>query len=518
MTSPLSRRLRHPTRVLAVSLVLAAPAATQIVFQAPIGSTPCEFAQSVVLGDVDEDGHLDAITSTGSAGTQPALSMGLGDGHFAAPQPLTTFFFGGGVSRLADFDEDGHLDALSANGDIGSSSFAVQFGDGQGGFGLPLAVNLADELPGDADVGDFDADGHADIAILNRPTFQQSASLLVLLGLGDGSFAAPITLATLTKTEVPGFTGTLQAGDTDGDGLDDLVLVGVNFANGVLRSVGGGRFEPVACGGGCVLPGTGSALADFNGDGRLDLLSPTTVLLAQPDGSLQLGGSLPLGGIQISAAPGDFDADGALDVALGNSGGLNGFFPSTIAFVRGHGDGSFDSTKVVVSSVGGSAGHLATGDLDGDGRQDLAVAGFSSTPGGSRLSALLNHTYPAGSPFTDLGFQSQGLGGYPIQLASGTLVAGQPFSFKLVNVIGGQPAYHVVGFTQLNAPFKGGTMVPNPFLVNGPFAASPSGVLNLAGNWPAGGSGVTLYAQFWVPNFLGFPTFSASSGVRAQIP
>jgi hypothetical protein len=61
-------------------------------------------------------------------------------------------------------------------------------------------------------------------------------------------------------------------------------------------------------------------------------------------------------------------------------------------------------------------------------------------------------------------------------------------------------------------------MVPNPFLINGPFAANAQGVLNLAGNWPAGGSGVALYAQFWVPNFLGFGTFSASSGVRAQIP
>lgn len=502
---------------LAVLLALAGTASAQVVFQAPVTSMPCELARSLALGDVDGDGRLDAITGSANPGIQPALSRGQGGGHFAAPVALTSFFGGARVLRLADFDEDGHLDALAGNSDAGSSNFTVHLGDGRGGFGPPTGVALAGELPGSADVGDFDGDGHLDLAIANRPTFQQAASVLVLLGTGDGGFGPQLPVHTLTSADMLTFSPRLLAGDTDGDGLDDIVLAGVTAAHGVLRSLGSGRFAPVACAGGCATTLSASELADFNGDGRMDLLSPQAVLLGQPDGGLQAAGSLPLGGNPTCATAGDFDGDGALDVALGRSGGI--VIPvSSTAFVRGNGDGSFASTEVVVSNVAGSELSAAAGDLDDDGRQDVIVLGGGATTGSSRLNALLNHTYPAGSPFTDLGGQLQGLGGYPIQLASGTLIAGQPFSFKLANVISGQQAWHVVGFTQLNAPFKGGTMVPHPVLLSGPFAANSSGVLNLAGNWPAGGSGLSLYLQFWCPNFLGFGTFSASSGVRAQIP
>ncbi|HVQ25978.1 MAG TPA: hypothetical protein VMV01_12410, partial [Planctomycetota bacterium] len=98
------------------------------------------------------------------------------------------------------------------------------------------------------------------------------------------------------------------------------------------------------------------------------------------------------------------------------------------------------------------------------------------------------------------------------------LVAGQPFAFQLQSGPLSGAAWHIVGFSALNAPFKGGTLIPALNLINGPFPLTPAGALTLAGNWPAGGSGLTLWVQFWMPNGGGPAGFVASSGVRAQIP
>ena len=159
---------------------------------------------------------------------------------------------------------------------------------------------------------------------------------------------------------------------------------------------------------------------------------------------------------------------------------------------------------------------LAVADVDLDGRPDVLAARLVDH--NQSLTTLLNHTYPAGSPFTDLGGALGGSNGYPIQLASGTLVAGQPFSFKLANGPPSEAAYHIVGLSQLAAPFKGGTLIPFPHLVNGPLPLNAAGGLSVAALWPAGAAGLTLWLQFWMPNGGGPAGFVASSGVRAQIP
>src|SRR6185503_7801598 len=118
----------------------------------------------------------------------------------------------------------------------------------------------------------------------------------------------------------------------------------------------------------------------------------------------------------------------------------------------------------------------------------------------STARVLYNRTYGPGSPFLDVGGALGGSNGFPIQLASGTLVTGQPFAFKLQSGPPSGSAWHIVGLSALNAPFKGGTLVPAINLMNGPFPLSASGSLTLAGNWPSGGSGLTLWVQYWMPN------------------
>ena len=70
--------------------------------------------------------------------------------------------------------------------------------------------------------------------------------------------------------------------------------------------------------------------------------------------------------------------------------------------------------------------------------------------------------YPAGGPLLDLGRSSKARA-WPIQIAAGSFV---PASTSRSNCRGpaSGAAYHVLGPSQLNAPFKGGTLVSQPFV------------------------------------------------------
>ena len=117
----------------------------------------------------------------------------------------------------------------------------------------------------------------------------------------------------------------------------------------------------------------------------------------------------------------------------------------------------------------------------------------------------------------DLGHQLQG-SLWPIQVASGSFLGGQPFAFALSDAPPSSTAFLIVGFTQLLAPFKGGVMVPFPSLISGPWPTSAGGQLTLAGTWPTAPSGVELDFQFWMPDAAGTAGFAASSGVRLITP
>src|SRR5262249_14142839 len=159
-------------------------------------------------------------------------------------------------------------------------------------------------------------------------------------------------------------------------------------------------------------------------------------------------------------------ANGVLDVLVANSGldavqvlgpdGLGGLLPP-VSYAAGHlpsrlavggpdrdrphacpgsapprpargRPGAAHRTRAEVATVSSpvAALGLALADLDGDGDLDAAVARAGAN---GSVDTLENATYHAGSPFTDLGKSLKGTPGYPIQIADGTLVAGQPFEF-----------------------------------------------------------------------------------------
>ena len=501
---------------------LGAPAAAQIVFEPATTSPGGGYATRVVVGDIVEDGVPDALVSHFPFfGTDPVVMPGLGDGSFGPPQLVVLPNDLISVPALGDFDQDGHLDLVAIGGTNDPANVSVYFGDGRGAFGSPVFVNSFHEVPSDATVADFDADGALDIAIYNSVgPFFIGGGITVRFGHGDGTFE-PALLAETFGFDMLGFPDphSVRAGDVNGDGLPDLVFTATEP---VLLNQGDRSFELASCENGCLdLAGLGLAVADVNGDGRDDALTPTEVRLAQPDGSLAAPLPLASGFVPLRVEAGDLDGDGLVDAVVSRNDIAQEFQPSSpastfgdVLLLRGLGDGSFQAP--VVASHVPQTRSLAVADVDLDGRPDVLAARLVDHD--QSLTTLLNHTYGPGSPFTDLGGALGGGNGSPIQLASGTLVAGQPFSFKLFHGPPNGAAFHIVGLAALNAPFKGGTLIPFPHLMNGPLPLNAQGAINLAANWPAGGSGLTLWVQFWMPNGGGPSGFVASSGVRAQIP
>ena len=503
---------------LVLSAVLAAPAAAQVVFDSPTLVNTGGLTQRVLVGDVNEDGLQDLLTAHFFFGGTPKLLLGTAPGQFGAPQPLPFGDVWDGVARLADFDADGHLDLLSFYDQNPVTSLSVLLGHGDGTFEPPVGINGNFQNPIDADIGDFDADGHLDVAIYNGPFGFSTGSVLAVFGLGDGTFDEPVTI---TPTSLQfGSTGALRVGDVNADGFDDVVLTITGSAMPSMLSNGDGTFTQAPCQGCSIVFAKDFELGDLNGDGREDLVSTNTVLLANAGGTFGFGGFLPSTFNPWTIALADVDLDGALDAIVGRNYTAMEFDPGQtvgdVHVMRGNGSGGFLTPGVVVSHVA-QPREIAVADVDLDGRPDLVVADMESLVGGG-ARVLANRTYGPGSPFLDLGGALGGTNGYPIQIASGTLLPGQPFSFRLASgPLNGQ-AWHIVGLAAINAPFKGGTLIPAATLVNGPFPLDGTGALNLAGNWPAGGSGLTLWVQYWMPAGGGPAGFVASSGVRAQIP
>ena len=121
----------------------------------------------------------------------------------------------------------------------------------------------------------------------------------------------------------------VAAGDIDGDGRCDLFFCGLDSPNRLYRNLGGWKFEEIGGSAGVACPGmdcTGAILADFNGDGRLDLVvnrfsGRSFLFLNQGKGAFRDAseefGFMDAEG-SMSATAGDFDGDGYLDLYVAN--------------------------------------------------------------------------------------------------------------------------------------------------------------------------------------------------------
>jgi len=117
--------------------------------------------------------------------------------------------------------------------------------------------------------------------------------------------------------------------------------------------------------------------------------------------------------------------------------------------------------------------------------------------------------------WTALGLGKPGSQGTPVLDGSGPL---SPQSDNHLDLGGANPsssATLVAGLGQLDAPFKGGTLVPAPLWLL-PLATDASGELSLPFVMPAGlPSGTSIYLQFWISDPSASANLSASNGLQA---
>ena len=115
-------------------------------------------------------------------------------------------------------------------------------------------------------------------------------------------------------------------------------------------------------------------IGDFNGDGVSDIAAPGGIHLGVGDGTFRdpssdLGISLDVDSYLVDMISGDFNGDGRLDLAVSVAADAGS---GDIAVLLGKGDGTFQDPRRIGVEAGPT--YLVTGDFDGDGRPDLAVA------------------------------------------------------------------------------------------------------------------------------------------------
>jgi len=122
-------------------------------------------------------------------------------------------------------------------------------------------------------------------------------------------------------------------------------------------------------------------------------------------------------------------------------------------------------------------------------------------------------------PFVGLGGALAGGLGEPVLTGDGPLTAGSTITLALTNAAPSSSASLFIGFSQLDAPFKGGTLVPTPDILIPGLPTDGSGELVLSSTWPAGvPSGTELFYQHWIDDPSGPKGLTASNGLVSTTP
>ena len=343
------------------------------------GATP----RSVVIADVNGDGKLDLVVANYGDGNVSIL-LGSGSGGFspASGSPVTVGALPISVA-IGDMNGDGKLDLAVAN--YFSNDVTILLGNGLGGFspaaGSPVTAGTS---PRSIVIGDVNGDGKLDLAVANL----SSNNVTILLGNGAGGFGpaagSPVAVGTQPAS--------IAVGDVNGDGRLDLAVA--NFGSNnvtILLGNGVGGFGPAA--GSPVTVGTGPAsvaMGQINGDSTLDLAvanygsDNATILLGNGAGGFSpaAGSPVTVGTAPLSVAIGDVNADGRLDVAVANATSNN------VTILLGNGAGKFRPIAGSPVTVGTTSESAGLGDFNADGKFDIAVA----NSGSDNVTILLNNT------------------------------------------------------------------------------------------------------------------------------
>lgn len=285
---------------------------------------------NLVAGDFNEDGKQDLIVGPNSS--EPLIYLsGNGDGTFTQQGTVSgsTQFFGS--ARVIDLNHDSHLDLVAT----ANPGFRVFLGDGHGNFQFPSSSSqIPPVFAGDVVVADFNGDNMIDVLAALPAQNSTPSGMALSLGNGDGTFK-PYSIE--GDRNSVGFPQYLAVADFNGDGKQDILI--------------------------------GEADADIlfygNGEGTFNLTNPDSPATLPPTNPNNL--AVPL----VAAA--DMDGDGKIDAIIADDAS------QTVDVDINNGSGSFMkymgnfTVPDVTLGIDKGTTHLVVADLNGDGLPDIVL-------------------------------------------------------------------------------------------------------------------------------------------------
>ena len=349
-------------------------------FQAyPTCGYTCTNSLAVATGDFNGDGHLDVVNI--DSGSNVNLMLGNGNGTFGtSTQPINSLSLANGyfvaqAIAVGDFNKDGHLDVAvwGTTNQTGGGELQILLGNGAGGFSSPntyftSALNNAYDFPTNGlYVADVNGDGKLDVIALTSFT----GGVYVFLGNGDGTFETPVNYSVGTTGQAEG----ISVADVNSDGKPDIAL-SINTGIAVLLNDGNGTFAaPVYYPSGLNYQAYGGlAIGDVNGDKKPDIVQTDAhgdiiVYLNQGSGTFAENSSITLVGMQFlpnnNLLLEDINGDKKLDiVATDFNGDVHAFY--------GKGTGLFTTGPgYPLGTFYGYGPLVSLGDFNNDGALDL---------------------------------------------------------------------------------------------------------------------------------------------------
>jgi FG-GAP-like repeat len=271
---------------------------------------------------------------------------------------------------VADVNGDRRQDLVAVGSDtrlrVQEGAVSVSLNRGRGKFGAARTYRIGYDSSAVA-IADLSGDGKPDLATAN------GVDVSVLINRGGGRFARSMEYAARQPWDI-------AIGDVNGDGKADLVTANNKWAVNsisVYINRGAGRFSPRVD----YRTGHGPdsvAIADLNGDGKPDvatacLRNTVSVLLNNGDGRFASRVDYPAPQHPRSIAIGDVNGDRSPDLVTANSPEGGTRRPDSVSAFLNRGDGTFRPRRDYRAKGDSGFGPIALGDLNRDGRLDVAV-------------------------------------------------------------------------------------------------------------------------------------------------